>query len=314
MTVRTLLSFVLACAVWATPQIGVAHTRIQVQGGQRRANPQAEMNRQLPVPVTIRSDRHTGLIVDAWINNAGPYSFAVDTGAGTTLIAGHVASAAKIVPGRGRRTTVSGITGAATIDGSPASVRTLALGDARNVVSSNQKVIISDRLPPNIDGVLDPTETFWPLGYSIDIPGRRIEAFNPLRNQVTMSEQPLGGAVVRWITDNESRRPFVRLGDGRLALIDTGSSFGLAISNSTAASQNNGVRSEIRDISGGSISSKRTQPSTVTIGSLTLHGVPTDLLFGTDRDAPILLGREVLYPMKLIFDPVHRLISIQPVS
>src|SRR5256885_1597642 len=81
-----------------------------------------------------------------------------------------------------------------------------------------------------IAGILDTTEAFWPWGYSIDIPNQLIEAFDPALKPLSASHPPPEGTVVRWLTESGSRRPFVRLSDGRLALLDTGSGFGLALS------------------------------------------------------------------------------------
>jgi hypothetical protein len=40
--------------------------------------------------------------------------------------------------------------------------------------------------------------------------------------------------------------------------------------------------------------------------------VPTDLVSGTEADAPVLLGLSALRPFRLKFDPLHRLIEIAP--
>lgn len=268
---------------------------------------------QLPQPVSFRMDRNEGLIVDAWLNGAGPYRFAIDTGAGTSIITQRVASGGSVALSRGRQTSIAGITGATPITGQDGSVRQLALGDPENLVSSHHKVLVTSSLPQGIDGILDPTEAYWPLGYSVDLPGHRIEAFDPVREPLSLRAAPPGGTVVRWITDGMSRRPFVKLDDGRLVLLDTGSSFGLALNGNGKAEESH-PRSGSRDIGGGSLMSKRVQPSTVNIGSLTLRGVPTDLLFGVEANSPILLGRGALYPFKLVLDPVHRLVAIMPAA
>src|SRR4030095_9789981 len=105
-----------------------------------------------------------------------------------------------------------------------------------------------------------------------------------------------------------SRRPFVRLEDGRLVLLDTGSAFGLAISARLVTDER--VSGRTIDIGGGSVSSRRGAPTNVSIGTLTLRSVPTDVLSGTEKGAPALLGRDALYPFKMVFDPVHKLIAI----
>jgi len=264
----------------------------------------------IPQPVSFRLDRNQGLIVNAWVNGSGPFSFAVDTGAGTTIVSRRVATEGSVVVSE-RQESIGGVSGAGPISGSAGTLRRLALGDPGNIVSVTHRAIVTDRLPQGIDGILDPTEAYAPFGYSVDLPHYRLEAFDPAREPLALSQAPPGGTVVRWLTDSESRRPYVRLGDGRLVLLDTGSTFGLAISGDPNAAHVRG-HSARKDIGGGRIESRRVQPTTVTIGALTLRGVPTDILWGVEADAPVLLGRDALRPFKLIFDPVHRLVAIQP--
>ena len=51
---------------------------------------------RLPSPVGFREDGGRGLLVRAWVNGAGPYTFAVDTGAGATIISPRVAGEARV--------------------------------------------------------------------------------------------------------------------------------------------------------------------------------------------------------------------------
>ena len=307
--------------LWAAPAIGAAPSHAQAHAqrlpqtsrhiGSARRTQEPSNPTRLPQPVSFRVNRNEGLMVDVWINGAGPYRFAVDTGAGTTIITRRVADEGSVALIRGRRTSIAGLTGTTPITGQDGSVSQLALGGPDNLVSSNHRVLVADSLAQGIDGILDPTEAYWPLGYSVDLPRKRIEAFDPARAPLSLAQAPPGGTVVRWITQGTSRRPFVRLDDGRLVLLDTGTSFGLAFSG-IGKSEDSHQRAGVMDIGGGRLLSKRVQPSTVSIGSLILRGVPTDLLFGVERNSPILLGRDALYPFKLILDPVHRLIAIQP--
>jgi hypothetical protein len=253
-------------------------------------------------------------LVEAWINGAGPFTLALDTGAGTTLISERLAEQAHLVGSRERRTSLAGITGNAPLTGRESVIQSLALGAPDNLLPANRKAIITTNLPPSIDGILDTTEAYWPLGYSVDIPNQLIEAFDPTLTPLSTSRPPSGGTVVRWVTDSGSRRPFVRLGDGRLALLDTGSGFGLALSGASVGESKTRSRGDVQDIGGGTVMSKRVEASTVSIGSLVLRGVPTDVLFGIERNSPILLGRDALDPFKLVFDPLNRLIAIQPVD
>ena len=66
------------------------------------------------------------------------------------------------------------------------------------------------------------------------------------------------------------------------------------------------------DLGGGRIQSREVAPQRVEIGALVLNGVPTDVLTGVAPGTPILLGRRALFPFKLTFDPVARLISFEP--
>ncbi len=261
----------------------------------------------MPEPVSFREERNRGLLIDAWINGQGPFTLALDTGAGTTLISERVAEAAQLVGTGGRRTSLAGITGNAPIEGRESVIRSLALGEPNNLLPANSRAMITTNLPPSIDGILDTTEAFWPWGYSIDMPNRQIEAFDPALKPLSASRPPPEGTVVRWLTESGSRRPFVRL-------MDTGSGFGLALSGASAGEGRTRSRGDVQDIGGGTVMSRRVQPSTVSIGSLTLRGVPTDILSGVERNSPILLGRDALDPFKLVFDPLNRLIAIQPVD
>jgi hypothetical protein len=264
----------------------------------------------IPRPVSFRGSRDRGLLAKVWVNNTGPYTFAIDTGAGITLIGSHVAASAA-TPQQGIQVDLGGLSGVSKSKGRTTVLGTLAIGDQANTLRANQRAIVIDSLPAEIDGVLDPTNAYAPLGYSIDLPGHMMTAFDPRSNPLSTGDLPEGGAVVPWIAGS-SRRPFVRLGDGRLALLDTGSGFGLAISRDMYAM--NQRRGGTHDLGGGEVSSRRVDPSTISIGSLTLRGVPTDLLAGVEKDAPILLGRSALYPFRLTFDPLQRLIEIAPVG
>jgi len=145
------------------------------------------------------------------------------------------------------------------------------------------------------------------------MPNRSIEAVDVSGNSSTLPGANREGAIVPWLRRGTSDRPFVKLGDGRLALVDTGSRFGLAVNSRDAVivgsrgnrNQNQGTR----DIAGGNVNSRRVAPTTVSIGELVLRSVPTDILFGIEDDAPVILGRDLLYPFKITFDPRKRLIE-----
>jgi hypothetical protein len=186
------------------------------------------------------------------------------------------------------------------------------VGDHSNVFPGGIDAMVASGLPADIDGVLDPTQAFSPLGYVIDIPRLELSAFDPHTSPLSTDNQPPDGAVVPWLRENQSRRPFVQLDNGDRALIDTGSTLGLAIRDSSAANHSNVALS--RDIGGGQIVSRRVRPTTVSIGALLLRNIPTDLISGAEVDAPVLIGLSALRPFRLAFDPAHHLIEIAPVE
>jgi predicted aspartyl protease len=271
----------------------------------------------VPAPVSFREEEGRGLLVKTWVNGAGAYTFAIDTGAGATILSERVAREARVAIKRDSAISISGLSGASNGSGREATLRELAIGYQDNLLPARGMVIVTGGLPPDIDGVLDPTESFAPLGYTIDLPKGEISAFDPRTNPVRTSDAPPGGAVVPWVFQAGSKRPFVTLEGGRRALIDTGSGFGLAVNDEAARAlglvprAGGRERNGVRDLGGGEVAARRIAPATVRIGELELRRVPTDLI-STEKGAPILLGRDALAPFRLTFDPLHRLIQISP--
>jgi hypothetical protein len=267
---------------------------------------------RVPRTVNFREVSGRGLIIRTWINSAGPFDFAIDTGAGATLLSPRVADEANVATRSDRSTSIAGLTGSA-ISARAASIQSLAIGDSDNYLPVKGEAFVITGLPGDLDGVLDPTEGFSPLGYVIDLPHRELSSFDPRTNPIRINEQPEEGAVVQWLREARGRRPFVMLDNGDRALIDTGSNLGLAIRDSGPRDSKAPVNS-VRDVGGGTISARRVAATTISIGALTLRRIPTDLVSGTDSTAPVLLGLSALRPFRLRFDPVHRLIEIAPSS
>jgi predicted aspartyl protease len=262
-------------------------------------------------PVRLREVRGRGLLADVWVNSVGPFTFAVDTGAGGTLVSPRVASAARLNVRSNRSRSIAGLSGRGTT-AHEANFQMLAIGDRTNYVPGSREVVVTSGLPNDIDGILDPTEAFSPLGYIIDIPRLELSTFDSRAMPLRLDDQPHEGAVVRWLREGPSRRPFVELNNGDRALIDTGSSLGLGIRANSESDR--GRASYSRDIGGGQISTQRVRPMTVAIGALKLRNIPTDVISGADAGAPTLLGLSALRPFRLVFDPVNRLIEIAPPS
>lgn len=327
--VASALLITLALKTWAAPSKRAAHLYASEEESTSGATARASRNERgarkpaatlsvLPLPsaVRFREVEGRGLLVKAWINETGPYTLAVDTGAGSTILSERVAQSAGVLA-VGNRTAIGGLSGAGARTGREATLKSLSVGDRNNYLPSQSTVIVTNSLPQGLDGVLDPSASYWPLGYTIDFPAETISAFDPRSNPLRVEDAPRDGAVVPWIFEGATRRPFVRLDNGRNALIDTGSGFGLALSEMEA--QSLGViprvrrrSSEVRDLAGGSVSAHRVTPLTVRIGPMALRNVPTDILYGVGAGAPILLGRDALRPFKLTFDPLNRLVQIAP--
>lgn len=282
--------------------------------------PQATQQRPgaLPAPARFQENDGRGLLVKVWVNGTGAYTFAIDTGAGATILSPRVAGEARATVERGGRDiAIGGLSGLSVGGGQRAYVRSLAVGFRENLLPAGGLVIIARGLPPDLDGILDPTEAFWPLGYVIDLPAGELSAFDPRRAPVRTVDAPPGGAVVPWLSETGGRRPFVLLSTGQRALLDTGSGFGLAVTAEAAGRLGVPVgegreRAGVRDLAGGRVGARRIRPATVYVGSLELRNVPTDLLSNTGAGSPVLLGRAALRPFRLTFDPLSRLIMFGP--
>jgi len=322
----------LTIVIWAVPSEGTAHfyagRRGQVLNAARPNNSvfKAYLQRArnfgsptlLPAVARFREVEGRGWLVKVWINNSGPYNFAIDTGAGATSISMRAASEARIALAGTSHVSLSGLSGASGAEGREASLQNLAIGARDNVLPGNGLVIVTAALPPDLDGVLDPTESYWPLGYTLDLPNETITAFDPRETPLRGLSAPPAGAIVQWFFDASSRRPFVALDAGGRALLDTGSGFGLAINENAArsfgliATRGRERSADVRDLGHGRITARRVEPITIQIGSLVLRRIPTDLLTGTAVGAPVLLGRDALRPFEISFDPVSRLIRLRP--
>jgi predicted aspartyl protease len=277
----------------------------------RKATP--EQTPPVPDAVVFREVTGRGLLVRTWVNGAGPFSFAIDTGAGATILSPAVADEARVKIKSGKPSSIAGLSGTA-VAAHEASVDSLAIGESENYLPAKGAVIVTSGLPRDVDGVLDPTEAFSPLGYVIDLPRHELSAFDPRDNPVRLDQQPAEGTVVQWLRESHGRRPFVMLDNGDRALLDTGSSLGFAVKENSRSDGQRNSGYEVRDVGGGRISARRAAPTTISIGSLTLRRIPTDIISGADADAPVLLGLSALRPFRLRCDPVHRLIEIAPVS
>jgi len=300
------LSTLVATVVWAVPLIGTAQQLLQ-----RRVVVAPSAAR--PDPISLRDDAEHGLLAKGWINGAGPFVFAIDTGAGASIVSQRVITQARLQVTKARTPLVGGLSTSPISSDQETRLGGLSLGKPGNRVPGPVVAAVVPNLPREIDGILDPTEVFSPFGYSVDLPHRELRVFDASSSGLNMNQQPRDGAVVRWVHDGGSHRPFVKLADGRLALVDTGSGLGLALNEGRSANRSENARVR-QDLGGGRVQSRRVAPQTVNIGALVLNRVPTDVLSGVAAGTPIILGRGALFPFRITFDPVARLISFEPAA
>jgi len=301
---------VIATVAWAIPS-GIAHQLVRPQFDEQPSVEPA--SGQSVAAVRLRDGRDRGMLATAWINGAGPFTFAIDTGAGVSLISRSVVERARLPVTKSRRPLVGGLSTSPITSDQEARLAGLALGTPSNRIPTKAVAAVVADLPGSIDGILDPTDVFNPLGYSVDLPNRQLRVFDANSQGLRLNQVPRGGAVVRWVREAGNDRPFVRLGDGRLALIDTGSGFGLALTDGRViGSRSHAQLPNRHDLGGGRVQSQEIEPQRVNIGALVLNGVPSDVLSGVAPGTPNILGRRALFPFKITFDPVARLISFEP--
>ena len=289
---------------WAVPLSGAAHIS---------SSHATQTVTRWPRPIRFREEGPAGLIVSAWIKGAGPFAFAIDTGADVSIITSRVASSAGLAVTKSKRPIVAGLSNSPIASNQEAIATQLSLGTRDNFIPERPVLAIVASLPGRIDGVMNPADLFGSLTFSIDLPNHQLLVFDSKANGLESKRQPSEGAVVPWIRGEGSHRPIVRLSDGRLALLDTGSGFGLAVPESASGAGRNHSR-PTSDLGGGSVQSRELGPTTISIGSLVLENIPTQVLFGAHASTPVILGRRALQPFKITFDPVSRLIAIEPVG
>lgn len=267
-----------------------------------------------PGTASFSVDEERGLLLRVWINQAGPFVFVLDTGAGMNVVSQRLVTQLSLKTKQAPLTIVGGLSSARVTSNREAILEKVSVGEAANVLPSRQEALIISNLPSDIDGILDPTEAYAPNGYVIDMPRAQISSLDVFSQRRPSGER----AEVSWLQKAGDNRPFVKLGDGRLALVDTGSGFGLAVNEPNAviigSNRENGNEGNTRDIAGGLIRSRRVQPTTISIGEMVLRRIPTDILLGVNKSAPTILGRDALYPFRMSFDPKRRMIEFVATS
>src|SRR6266446_8444300 len=106
-----------------------------LSAARKAANPiqKTKPERTPPVPdaVGFREVAGRGLLVRTWVNGAGPFSFAIDTGAGATLLSTRVVNEGQVQITSNRRTSIAGMSGV-PVSATAATISSLAIGDSEN--------------------------------------------------------------------------------------------------------------------------------------------------------------------------------------
>src|SRR6185295_18175431 len=123
-------------------------------------------------------DESSGLLASGWINGAGPFVFAIDTGAGVSLVSRNVIERARLQVTKSRRPLVGGLSTSPIASDQETQISGIALGTRDNRVPGGFTAAVVNTLPGSIDGVLDPTEVFKPFGYSVDLPNKELQVFD----------------------------------------------------------------------------------------------------------------------------------------
>src|SRR3954469_25972739 len=92
-TSKLLAALLIVAAVGGRAVSSGTALRLSQQRGQRPRTAASIQRTALPRSTTFREVRGRGLLLSTWINSQGPFIFAVDTGAGITVISPRVAGA-----------------------------------------------------------------------------------------------------------------------------------------------------------------------------------------------------------------------------
>ena len=84
-------------------------------------------------PIRLR-DESSGLLASGWINGAGPFVFAIDTGAGVSLISRSVVEQARLQATKSRRPLVGGLSTSPISSDQETRIAGLSLGRRDNQV------------------------------------------------------------------------------------------------------------------------------------------------------------------------------------
>src|SRR5467141_258714 len=191
-SVASVFAVFFVVLTWAALHSGAAHSgfRSLAEGYQSKNAPglrnpgglksAVQSRARIPLPANFRDVGDRGLIVSTWINGAGPFEFSIDTGVGITLISDRVTALANVSSEHGSAVPIGGLSGRYQATGREVLLTKLALESMDNSVPGSVKALVTHDLPPGIDGILEPSDAFRPLGFTIDMRTKELSAFDPI--------------------------------------------------------------------------------------------------------------------------------------
>src|SRR5215207_8618589 len=178
---RLLLSLALVTSLGAAPVFGAAPAASK---GQRQAkstraarsaspdsSPRSRIQQatfEVPRPAKFADVEGRGLLVEVWLNTIGPFKFAIDTGAGATLISKRAAEQGQLEV-TANPVDLRGLSSASSVEAHEAISPKIAAGDPTNFLPAQGETIVIGALPDGVDGILDPTQAYLPLGFVLDM-------------------------------------------------------------------------------------------------------------------------------------------------
>src|SRR6185436_8875861 len=138
-----LSTLIAVSALWAV-SFGTAHDRF------RRTETAALQGATVGLPVRLKQSSGRGLLTDVWIRGSGPFTFAVDTGAGVTLVSRSVINRAQLQTHAATKPLAGGLSAGSIISNQSTSIEQIAIGRRDNQLRSAFTGAVVESLPAGV--------------------------------------------------------------------------------------------------------------------------------------------------------------------
>src|SRR6185295_5816501 len=149
-----LSTLIAVTGLWAVPFAGTAHGHLW------RTETMAIQGTPVGLPLRLKQSSGRGLLLDVWIRGSGPFTFAVDTGAGVTLVSRSVINRAQLKTHPATKPLAGGLSAGSITSNQSTSIEQIAIGRRDNQLRSAFTGAVVESLPAGVDGILDPTSAF----------------------------------------------------------------------------------------------------------------------------------------------------------